>query len=47
MADNVFDPEMPFPLPAFPPLATRRVGLGTYFSGILGRYFTLSASCRM
>jgi iron complex outermembrane recepter protein len=48
VVDNVFDKQAPFPLPAYPPNSTITTitnpnGIETYFSGILGRYFVLSA----
>jgi outer membrane receptor protein involved in Fe transport len=46
VVDNIFNREAPFPLPAAPPDSTLGIpnGIETYFSGILGRYFVLSAS---
>jgi iron complex outermembrane recepter protein len=46
VVDNVFDKQAPFPLPASPPNSTLLIpnAIETYFSGILGRYFVLSAS---
>ena len=45
VVDNVFGKEAPFPLPAYPTSSTLAIpnGIETYFSGILGRYFSLSA----
>jgi iron complex outermembrane recepter protein len=44
VVDNVFDKQLPYPLPAVPPTANNASlpGTSTYFSGILGRYFVLS-----
>jgi iron complex outermembrane recepter protein len=40
VVDNVFDKEPPFPVPA------QGNGVTTYFSGLMGRYFTCSATYR-
>jgi len=49
VVDNVFNRQAPFPLPAAPPNSTLGIpnGIETYFSGILGRYFVLSASYKL
>jgi len=44
--DNVFDKEPPYPLPVVPPNFTGG-GSRRYFSGIMGRYFILSAAYRL
>jgi outer membrane receptor protein involved in Fe transport len=46
VVDNIFDKQAPYPLPAVPPTSNNAngSGAGTYFSGIMGRYFVLSAS---
>jgi iron complex outermembrane receptor protein len=44
VVDNIFDKQQPYPLPNVPPTSNNGNGTGTYFSGILGRYFVLSAS---
>jgi iron complex outermembrane receptor protein len=43
--NNVFDKQAPYPLPASPPNSTLPVpnAPATYFSGILGRYFLVTA----
>ena len=45
VVDNVFDKQAPFPLPASPPNSTLGLpnAVETYYSGILGRYFILTA----
>ncbi len=44
--DNVFDKEPPYPLPVVPPNFTGG-GIRRYFSGVMGRYFILSAAYRL
>jgi iron complex outermembrane receptor protein len=44
--NNVFDRQQPSPLPAVPPVLGFS-GFQTYFSGILGRYYSLSASYKL
>ena len=44
VVDNIFDKQQPYPLPNVPPTSNNGSGTGTYFSGIMGRYFVLSAS---
>jgi iron complex outermembrane recepter protein len=44
VVDNVFDKQAPYPLPNVPPTSNNGNGTGSYFSGIMGRYFVLSAS---
>jgi iron complex outermembrane recepter protein len=46
VVDNIFDKQQPYPLPSVPPTSNNAngSGAGTYFSGIMGRYFVLSAS---
>jgi iron complex outermembrane recepter protein len=47
VVDNVFDRQAPYPFPTVPPnseFAGLNTGLSTYYSGILGRYFVLSAN---
>jgi iron complex outermembrane recepter protein len=47
VVDNVFDRQAPYPFPTVPPnseFAGLNTGLPTYFSGVLGRYFVLSAN---
>lgn len=43
VVDNVFNREAPYPLPAVPQNSSGSDGIQTYFSGVLGRYWTLSA----
>jgi iron complex outermembrane receptor protein len=44
VVDNIFDKQQPYPLPTVPPTSNNGAGTSTYFSGIMGRYFVLSAS---
>jgi outer membrane receptor protein involved in Fe transport len=44
VVDNVFDRQQPYPLPAVPANSQFGSGTSTYFSGIMGRYFVLSAN---
>jgi outer membrane receptor protein involved in Fe transport len=47
IVDNVFDKQAPYPFPSVPPnsqFSGLNNGTSTYFSGILGRYFVLSAN---
>ena len=46
VVDNVFDRQAPYPFPAVPPNSqfSGNTGLPTYYEGILGRYFVLSAN---
>jgi len=44
VVDNVFDRQQPYPLPAVPPNSQFGSGVSTYFEGIMGRYFVLSAN---
>jgi iron complex outermembrane receptor protein len=47
VVDNVFDRQQPAPLPAIAPVPFGFSGFQTYFSGIMGRYFLLSASLKL
>jgi iron complex outermembrane recepter protein len=47
VVDNVFDRQPPSPLPAIPPVPFGFSGFQTYFSGVMGRYFLLSASYKL
>jgi hypothetical protein len=47
LTDNIFDKQAPYPFPAVPPnseFAGLNTGLPTYYEGLLGRYFILSAN---
>jgi iron complex outermembrane recepter protein len=47
VVDNIFDKQPPYPYPSGPPnsqFAGSNQGGSTYFSGIMGRYFVLSAN---
>jgi iron complex outermembrane recepter protein len=44
VVDNIFDKQAPYPLPNVPPTSNNGNATGTYFSGIMGRYFVVSAS---
>jgi iron complex outermembrane recepter protein len=47
VVDNIFDKQAPYPFPAVPPnseFAGLNTGLPTYYEGLLGRYFILSAN---
>jgi iron complex outermembrane recepter protein len=47
VVDNIFDKQAPYPFPAVPPnseFAGLNTGLPTYYEGLLGRYFVLSAN---
>jgi iron complex outermembrane receptor protein len=49
VVDNVFDKQAPFPLPASPPNSTLNIpnAVESYFSGILGRYFVITAKYKL
>jgi iron complex outermembrane receptor protein len=47
VVNNVFDRQQPQPLPAIPPITFGFSGFQTYFSGVMGRYFSLSASYKL
>jgi outer membrane receptor protein involved in Fe transport len=44
VVNNIFDKQAPYPFPAEPPNAQLSGGLSTYYEGILGRNFVLSAN---